>query len=93
MESRILCGDAIEMMATLPNQSVDLILTDPPYGTTACAWDEIIPIEPMWKELKRIVKKNAAIILTATQPFASLLITSNLKTFKYEWIYEKTNPK
>lgn len=93
MKYKILCGDAIKMMATLPDQSVDMIMTDPPYGSTACAWDEIIPIDPMWKELKRIVKENAAIILTATQPFASLLITSNLKAFKYEWIYEKTNPK
>ena len=83
------CGDCLEVMKDIPDKSVDLVLTDPPYGTTACKWDSIIPLEPMWEQLKRIIKPNGAIIITASQPFTSLLVTSNLKMFKYEWIWEK----
>jgi len=69
--------------------SVDMILADPPYGTTKCSWDSIIPLEPMWAELRRIIKLNGAIVMTASQPFTSILVCSNLKMFKYEWIWEK----
>jgi site-specific DNA-methyltransferase (adenine-specific) len=77
-------------MPQLPK--VDMILCDLPYGTTACKWDTIIPFEPLWKEYKRIIKDNGAIVLTASQPFTSALVMSNLDMFKYEWIWEKTMP-
>ena len=82
-------GDCLERMKEIPAGSVDLILTDPPYGTTACKWDGIIPLEPMWEQLKRIIKPNGAIVLFGSQPFTSVLVASNLKMFKYEWIWEK----
>lgn len=90
---QIITGDALEVMATLPASSIDAVICDPPYGTTACSWDSVIPMEPMWQHLKRVVRPNGAIVLTATQPFAAALIASNFHAFKYEWIYEKTNPK
>ena len=86
-------GDCLERMKEIPDGSVDMVLTDPPYGTTACKWDSIIPLEPMWEQLKRVIKPNGAIVMTASQPFTTALIYSNMKMFKYEWIYEKTNPK
>ena len=82
-------GDCLEYMATMPDSSVDAVITDPPYGTTACKWDTIIPLDAMWSELKRIAKPKAAIVLFGTQPFASLLVTSNLLGYKYEWIWKK----
>jgi len=86
---QIICGDCLEVMKEIPNKSIDMILCDLPYGTTACKWDTIIPFEPLWKQYKRIIKDKGVIVLTASQPFTSLLITSNLKMFKYEWIWEK----
>ena len=86
-------GDCLERMKEIPSGSVDMVLADPPYGSTNCAWDSIIPLEPMWEQLKRIIKPNGAIVMTASQPFTTALISSNMKMFKYEWIYEKTNPK
>ncbi|ATQ79153.1 cytosine methyltransferase [Massilia violaceinigra] len=80
-------------MQEIESASVDLILCDLPYGTTACAWDSVIPFAPLWAEYKRIAKKDVAIVLTATQPFTTALIWSNIDAFSYEWIYEKTNPK
>ena len=85
----LMLGDCLERMKEIPDGSVDLILTDPPYGTTACKWDSVIPLEPMWNELKRIIKPNGAIVLFGSQPFTSVLVASNLKMFKYEWIWEK----
>ena len=85
-------GDCLEVMKTLPDQSVDLILTDPPYGTTQCKWDSIIPFEPMWNELKRIIKYDSPIALFGIEPFSSHLRLSNLKMFKYDWIWKKSNP-
>lgn len=82
-------GDCLEIMKQIPDGSIDLVLADPPYGTTACKWDSIIPLEPMWEQLKRIVKPNAAIVMTASQPFTSKLIMSNIKAFKYEWVWDK----
>ena len=82
-------GDCLEVMKDIPDGSVDMVLTDPPYGTTACKWDSVIPFEPMWEQLKRITKKNGAIVMTASQPFSSALVMSNPKMFKYEWIWRK----
>ena len=72
-------GDCLELMKTIPDGSVDMILTDPPYGTTACKWDSVIPFEPMWEQLKRIIKPNGAIVLFGSEPFSSHLRMSNLK--------------
>ncbi len=83
-------GDCIEFMKTLPDNSVDMVLTDPPYGTTACKWDSVIPFEPMWAELERVIKYKGAIVLFSSQPFTSALIMSNVKMFKYEWVWEKS---
>ena len=85
-------GDCLEMMKSIPDNSVDLILTDPPYGTTACKWDSIIPFDLMWEQLKRIIKPNGAIVLFGNEPFTSLLITSNLKGFKYRMDWNKKIP-
>lgn len=85
----LVLGDCLERMKEIPDGSVDLVLTDPPYGTTACKWDSVIPLEPMWKELKRVIKPNGAIVLFAAQPFTSILISSNLKGFKYDWTWRK----
>ena len=89
---KLLHGDCLELMKSIPDGSVDAIITDPPYGTTACKWDSVIPFEPMWEQLKRIIKPNGAIVLTASQPFTSALVMSNPKMFKYEWIWEKPQP-
>ena len=85
-------GDCLERMKEIPSGSVDMILTDPPYGTTACKWDSIIPLEPMWEQLKRVIKHNGAIVMTASQPFTTTLIASNMKMFKYCWVWEKNRP-
>jgi len=82
-------GDCLELMKCIPDGSIDLVLTDPPYGTTACMWDSVIPFEPMWRELKRIIKPNGAIVLHGSQPFTSALIMSNIKMFKYCWVWDK----
>lgn len=84
-------GDCLEEMKKIPDGSVDMVLTDPPYGTTACKWDTCIPFELMWEQLKRITKKNGAIVLFGSQPFTSALVMSNPKMFKYEWVWEKDN--
>jgi len=81
--------DCLEGMKLIEDKSIDMILCDLPYGTTACKWDTVIPFEPLWEQYERIIKDNGAIVLTASQPFTSLLVVSNLKWFKYEWIWEK----
>ena len=83
-------GDCLEEMNNIPDGSVDLVLTDPPYGTTACKWDSVIPISDMWSQLLRIAKDDAAIVFTSSQPFTSFLVVSNPNIFRYEWIYQKT---
>lgn len=83
-------GDCIENLKNITDTSVDMVLCDLPYGTTQCNWDVIIPFDDLWKELNRICKKNAAMVFTASQPFTSLLITSNIKNFKYNWVWEKS---
>jgi len=88
----LMLGDCLERMKEIPSGSVDMVLTDPPYQTTACKWDTIIPLEPMWNELKRIVKANGAIVMTASQPFSSILGVSNLRMLKYSWVWEKGRP-
>jgi site-specific DNA-methyltransferase (adenine-specific) len=85
----IYCGDCLEVMPTLPDRSVDMILCDLPYGTTQNKWDSIIPLDQLWQQYQRIAKPNAAIVLTASQPFTSVLVVSNLKCFKHEWIWLK----
>ena len=82
-------GDCLERMKEIPSGSVDLILTDPPYGTTACKWDSVIPFEPMWAELKRIIKPNCAIVMTSSQPFTTALISSNIKDYHHSWVWYK----
>jgi len=89
LEQTLIQGDCLEEMKNIPDGSVDLVLTDPPYGTTACKWDSVIPFEPMWEQLKRVIKPNGAIVLMGSQPFTSALIMSNPKMFKCEWIWEK----
>lgn len=91
MESKILHGDCLLLMAELPDKCIDMILCDLPYGTTACEWDTIIPFADLWKQYERIIKDNGAIVLTASQPFTSELVMSNRKLFRYEWIWEKDN--
>jgi len=86
---KLMQGDCLELMKEIEGGSVDMILTDPPYGTTACKWDSIIPLEPMWEHLKRIIKPNGAIVMMASQPFTTTLISSNMKMFKYCWVWEK----
>ena len=88
-KKEILLGDCLELMKDIPNGSIDMILCDLPYGTTACKWDVVIPFEPLWEQYKRIIKDRGAIVLTASQPFTSALVMSNPKMFKYEWIWEK----
>lgn len=83
--------DCLKVLPTIPDKSIDLILTDPPYGTTACSWDSIIPFDLMWNELNRIIKDNKAIVLFGAEPFSSNLRMSNIKNYKYDWIWEKDN--
>jgi DNA modification methylase len=83
-------GDCLEIMPTLPDKSVDMILCDLPYGTTACKWDSVIPLEFLWTQYKRLIKDKGAIVLTACQPFTSALVMSNLEMFRYSLVWEKT---
>lgn len=87
---QLIQGDCLEKMNDIPDGSVDLILTDPPYGTTACSWDSIIPFDPMWKHIKRIIKDKNAILLFGAEPFSSVLRCSNLDMYKYNWIWKKS---
>lgn len=89
MNIQLYNGDCLELMKNIPDGSVDLALTDPPYGTTACKWDSVISFEPMWGQLNRIIKPNGAICLFGSEPFSSALRMSNIKNFKYDWIWEK----
>jgi len=83
-------GDCLELMKEIPDGSVDMILCDLPYGTTACKWDSVIPFAPLWEQYKRVAKKNAAIVLTASQPFTSALGASNLSELRYQWYWRKS---
>ena len=86
---KLIQGDCLEEMKNIGSASVDMILTDPPYGTTACKWDSVIPLEPMWEQLKRIIKPNGAIVLFGSEPFSSFLRCSNIKQYKYDWVWQK----
>lgn len=86
---RLIHGDCLEKMKDIPDKSVDFILTDPPYGTTACKWDVVIPFDKMWEQLNRIIKDNGAIALFAQNPFSSLLITSNIANYRYDYCWKK----
>lgn len=88
---QLMKGDCLEEMKKIPDGSVDMILCDLPYGTTACKWDSIIPFDALWMQYRRIAKPDAAIVLTAAQPFTSALIASNFKQFKYTWVWDKVN--
>jgi site-specific DNA-methyltransferase (adenine-specific) len=90
MINKVIQGDCLEVMKDIPDKSVDMVLCDLPYQITSCKWDTLIPFEPLWEQYKRIIKDNGAIVLTASQPFTSALIMSNIKMFKYEWIWEKS---
>jgi len=87
---RLIKGECLEVMKTIESGSVDAIITDPPYGTTACKWDSVIDFELMWEQLNRIIKPNGAIVLFGSEPFSSALRMSNIKNYKYDWIWEKT---
>lgn len=82
-------GDCLERMTEIPDGSVDMVMADPPYGTTACAWDSVIPLGDMWQHLQRVVKPTGAIVLMASQPFTTSLIASNMSMFKYCWVWNK----
>jgi len=88
----LMLGDCLERMKEIPDGSIDMVMTDPPYGTTACKWDSVIPLEPMWEQLKRIIKPSGAIVMTASQPFTSVLGYSNIKWLKYAWVWDKVRP-
>ncbi|HDR7449709.1 TPA: site-specific DNA-methyltransferase [Bacillus toyonensis] len=91
MLNQVFNMDCLEGMKLIPDKSVDMILCDLPYGTTACKWDSIIPFDLLWQQYERIIKDNGAILLTASQPFTTKLIASNMKLFRYEWIWKKGN--
>ena len=83
-------GECLEQMKLIPSGSIDAIITDPPYGTTACKWDSVIDFGLMWEQLNRIIKKNGAIVLFGSEPFSSALRMSNIKNYKYDWIWKKS---
>ena len=85
----LMLGDCLARMSELEDESIDMALADPPYGTTICKWDSVIPLEMLWKQLKRIIKPNGAIVMTAQQPFTTKLISSNMKDFRYTWHWHK----
>ena len=88
----LMLGDCLERMKEIPDGSVDLILADPPYGTTACKWDSVIDLPLMWEQLKRVIKPNGAIVLFGSEPFSSFLRCSNIKDYKYDWYWQKERP-
>jgi site-specific DNA-methyltransferase (adenine-specific) len=92
MSIKLYQGDCLEVMKTLDPQSIDMVLTDPPYGTTNCKWDSVIDLPTMWGCIQRFIKANSAIALTANQPFTSRLVSSNYKLFRYCWVWEKVVP-
>ena len=88
-------GDCLDILPKLPDNSIDMVMVDLPYGTTACKWDSIISLDFLWEQYNRICKDDAAMVFTAAQPFTTILASSNIQNFKYEWIWEKpqgTNP-
>jgi len=92
LKIELIQGDCLEKMKDIPDGSIDMILCDLPYGTTACKWDVIIPFEPLWEQYKRIIKDRGAIVLFGAEPFSSYLRLSNISNYKYDWIWEKERP-
>ena len=92
MSVNLILGDCLERMKEIPDGSVDAIICDPPYGLVSCGWDSVIPFEPMWTEIKRIIKPNGAIVLFGSEPFSSALRMSNIKQYKYDWVWDKKLP-
>jgi len=90
--NEVYLGDCLEVMKDIDDKSIDMILCDLPYGTTTCKWDVIIPFEPLWEQYKRIIKNKGAIVLFGTEPFSSYLRLSNIKWYKYDWVWDKVNP-
>lgn len=92
MENKLYLGDCLEIMPTIPEKSIDLILCDLPYGTTACKWDTIIDLKKLWEQYERIITDKGAVVLFCTQPFTTTLINSKIELFKYCWVWEKSRP-
>ena len=90
MSTNLIQGECLEVMKSIPDASIDAVITDPPYGTTACKWDSVIDFQLMWEQLNRIIKPNGAIVLFGSEPFSSALRMSNIKNYKYDWIWEKS---
>ena len=90
--TKLILGDCLEEMLTIPDGSVDMVLADPPYEMTQCKWDSIIPLEPLWKQLNRVIKPNGAIVITASQPFTTTLIASNMKMWRHNFVWDKVSP-
>src|SRR5690606_20334728 len=88
----LMLGDCLERMKEIPDGSVDMVLCDAPYGTTQNRWDSVIPLEDMWARVNGVAKQSAAVVLSAGQPFTSTFILSNIDTFKYRWVWEKSKP-
>ena len=88
---KLIQGDCLVEMKNIPDKSIDMILCDLPYGTTACKWDTVIPFVPLWEQYERIIKDNGAIVLTASQPFTSALVMSNPKMYRHQWVWNKNN--
>ena len=87
--NKIYNEDCLEGMKRIPDGSVDCVICDLPYGTTACAWDSVIPFDKLWEQYKRITKRNATIVLCGNEPFSTFLRVSNIKNWKYDWIWDK----
>ena len=89
---KLRCGDCLELMKEIPDKSIDCIICDLPYGTTACRWDSVLPLDDLWDEYKRVIKDKGAIVLFASEPFATVLRNSCLDLYRYDWIWEKNHP-
>lgn len=89
---KLLNGDCMKLMKEIPDGAVDMVLCDPPYGTTACSWDSVLPFDQLWKEYNRVLKTDGAAVLFAAQPFTTELIQSNRKAFRYCWYWLKNQP-
>ena len=89
-DHKLILGDCLDELPKIFDKNIDLVLTDPPYGTTQCKWDSVIPFEPMWNQLKRVIKDNGCIALFGSEPFSSYLRTSNIEWFKYDWVWQKS---
>jgi site-specific DNA-methyltransferase (adenine-specific) len=87
--NQVYLGDCLKLMSDIADKSIDMVMCDLPYGTTACHWDTVIPFEPLWEQYKRIIKDNGAIVLTASQPFTSALVMSNISNYRHQWIWDK----